>query len=153
MTDAALLEIRKLYANSAESVSALLERQAAEYAQYFTPFAYDYHTVQRQLRDAKQDIFGGAFVDSRLAALWLLRGWDQGYDVPTFGIMVDANWTGKGIAAACMQAAIATARLRGAKRIMSKVHTANPAPLRLNEQMGFVVTSTDGNILTMHKEL
>lgn len=149
--------MRRLSPLDATTLSQLLASQSAEYAKRFTPFAYDFESVYRQLNDAQQDVFAGAFVvagtQRTLAGLWLLRGWDQGYTVPAFGLMVDGAWAGYGIGATCLQAGIVTAKLRGAKQVMSKVHVVNKAAYRLNEAAGFVVTERNGDVLTMHREL
>ena len=43
------------------------------------------------------DRYFGAFIEGRLVGLSMLRGWNEGFDVPSFGIVVDPASHGHGI--------------------------------------------------------
>ena len=83
-----------------------------------------------------QDLYFGAFVDSRLAGFGMLRGWDEGYAVPSFGVAVESAARGRGLGRGLLRFAIRAARGRGAPSMMLKVHVENPAR-HLYEAEGF----------------
>ena len=68
----------------------------------------------------------------------MLRGWDEGYSVPSFGVAVDRAYRGRGIARGLLLYAIEYARKRGASTMMLKVHLDNSIALRLYESEGFI---------------
>jgi ribosomal-protein-alanine N-acetyltransferase len=68
----------------------------------------------------------------------MLRGWDEGYSIPSFGVAVGVPYRGAGIARSLLRYAIASARERGAVTLMLKVHLDNPNARHLYESEGFV---------------
>lgn len=67
----------------------------------------------------------------------LLRGWDEGYDVPSLGIFVASEFRGTGAALALMAYLHCCAKLKGAREIRLKVHQQNRRAWRLYESLGY----------------
>jgi ribosomal protein S18 acetylase RimI-like enzyme len=67
----------------------------------------------------------------------MLRGWDEGYEVPAFGVCVRPGQQGLGIGRLLLENAIGAAKDAGAKRVMLKVHRDNAGARRLYESAGF----------------
>jgi GNAT superfamily N-acetyltransferase len=86
----------------------------------------------------RRDIYYAAFVDDRLVGYGMLRGWDEGYSIPSFGVAVGAAYRGRGIARRMLRYAIDCARERGATTMMLKVHLDNPSARHIYETEGFV---------------
>jgi ribosomal protein S18 acetylase RimI-like enzyme len=74
-------------------------------------------------------------------ALSLLRGWDEGYVVPSFGILVDGEWRGRGIGSALTDFTLGEARTLGASRIRLSVYASHELALHLYLDRGFVEDS------------
>lgn len=72
-----------------------------------------------------------------VVAYGMLRGWDEGYQVPSLGIAVHPAWRGRGLAHAFMLFLHAAARERGAPRIRLKVYPQNCAARQLYEGLGY----------------
>ncbi|MGH9903498.1 MAG: GNAT family N-acetyltransferase [Pyrinomonadaceae bacterium] len=146
---------RPLRTEDGPELSALLLAQAPEYVRYFTPFAFDRETVSRTLARRDQDVFTGFYWRSRLVGFFMLRGWDEGYDVPAYGVLVDEQFGGYGLATVSLRMAKAVCKLSGAPRIMLKVHPANERARRIFERAGFVRVGTDpeGEKLIYHFNL
>jgi len=67
----------------------------------------------------------------------LLRGWSEGFAVPSLGIAVHPAHRGRGIARRLMHHLHDVAARRGAKRVRLKVYRHNTAALRLYESLGY----------------
>jgi FkbM family methyltransferase len=73
----------------------------------------------------------------RAAAYGLLRGWSEGYAVPSLGIAVHPDARGRGVARAVMHHLHAEAARRGAPRVRLKVYPDNAPALRLYQSLGY----------------
>ena len=71
----------------AELARFLEENDRPEIVRTFNPFPMTAATAERIAAAPRRDRYYGAFDDGRLVALSMLRGWDEGYDVPSFGIV------------------------------------------------------------------
>lgn len=67
----------------------------------------------------------------------LLRGWAEGFAVPSLGIAVHPDHRGRGIARRLMHHLHDVAARRGAERVRLKVYRHNTAALRLYESLGY----------------
>ena len=134
------------------SVADLEPRHAAQLGDLFLSLAADpeashfhpYPMTRQQARNITRTaasgryIYFGAFVGGRLAGFAMLRGWDEGYAVPSFGVAVDLGYRSRGIGRILLRHAIRRARDRGAKAMILKVHGGNPGARQLYESEGFV---------------
>ncbi len=78
-----------------------------------------------------------------LAGFYMLRGFDQGYRVPAYGVWIAPEYKNRGLAALTLAHAFTLCKLNGIKRMLLKVHPRNVKALRLYESMGFVRTGND----------
>jgi RimJ/RimL family protein N-acetyltransferase len=83
----------------------------------------------------------------------LLRGWDEGYEVPSLGIAMHPAVRGRGLAAPFMHFLHAAAALRGAPRVRLKVYRTNERARALYERLGYSFTTTDAPELVGFREL
>lgn len=75
-----------------------------------------------------------------VVAYGMLRGWAEGYEVPSLGIAVHPRHRGRGIARQFMQHLHRVAVGRGAERVRLKVYRHNQAAVGLYESLGYVFT-------------
>ncbi len=73
----------------------------------------------------------------------MLRGWDAGYEIPSYGVVIDQNFAGLGIGHLTIEMSKVICKLRGAPRIMLKVHANNHAAKDLYERAGFIQSGID----------
>ena len=147
-------EIRPLGVEDAAAVSALLRRQPPEYARFFYAFGSGEDEIARLLAARERDIYAGIYWRGELAAVFMLRGWDAGYEVPSFGVLVDVKHRGRAFMRISLDVAKLICRLSGAKRLMAKIHPDNVSP-RGARRLGFVQTGVEpetGNVV-YHMEL
>ena len=146
--------IRPLGVEDAESVSGLLRAQPPEYARFFYAFGAGEGEISRILAARERDVYSGIFWRGELAAVFMLRGWDAGYDVPSFGVLVDVRHRGRAFMRISLDVAKLVCRLSGATRLMAKIHPDNVSP-RGARRLGFVQTGVEaesGNVV-YHMEL
>jgi [ribosomal protein S18]-alanine N-acetyltransferase len=71
----------------------------------------------------------------------LLRGWDEGYTVPSLGIAIESRWRGTGCGLALMHFLHAAARAASASRVRLRVHPSNGVAISLYERVGYAFES------------
>lgn len=141
--------IRPLRVEDAAAVSGFLRSQPPEYARFFYAFGSGEEEIARILAARERDVYSGMFWRGELAAFFMLRGWDAGYEVPSFGVLVDMRHRGRAFMRIALDVAKLVCRLSGAKRLMAKIHPDNVSP-RGARRLGFVQTGVEaetGNVV------
>jgi [ribosomal protein S18]-alanine N-acetyltransferase len=104
----------------------------------FTPFPMTAKTAATLLSEPREDRYYGAFTPAgELVALSMLRGWDEGFVVPSFGIAVDARRHGRGVGTRMTAWTVEQARALGAPSVRLTVYADNPGARRIYERLGF----------------
>ena len=138
--------IRRLTPTDAPSLSAMLLEQPQDYIQYFIPFSFEPEDIESKLEQATNDLFMGMFWQGEIAGFFMLRGWDAGYEVPSYGVVIARHFAGKGLGKLSLEASKSICRLSGVTRMMLKVHPDNHAAKHIYEAAGFVQTGVDQKI-------
>ncbi len=149
------IEIKTLAIEQSGELSDLLLSAPPEYSKYFMPFTFDRDTVTTVLSSARADRYFGIFINGKMAGFFMLRGFDQGYAIPAYGVWIAPRFAGKGLAELTLKQAIAVCRISGIDALMLKCHPKNIIARRLYERNGFVAVGKDeknGNII-YHKNL
>lgn len=135
--------LKKLGPESAEELSELMQKENPEYSKYFIPFEFDLHTIQEKIKKLHLDSFWGIFIDETLAGFYMLRGFDEGYKIPSYGVWISKKYAGKGLSKFTLRHAISYCRINNIKEIMLKVHPENVIAKKIYEDFGFVKTGVD----------
>ena len=72
-----------------------------------------------------------------VVAYGMLRGWTEGFSVPSLGIAVDPACRGRGLARRMMRHLHAVAAARGADRVRLTVYRSNPIAGELYRSLGY----------------
>jgi RimJ/RimL family protein N-acetyltransferase len=149
------LEIKRLNINHSKELANLLQSSDKDYSQYFIPFTFDFETISEILSKAKSDQVYGIYVDNKLIGFYMLRGFDEGYSVPSYGVWISEKYSNRGLSTFTLQHAISFCKLNSIKRIMLKVHPDNITAKHIYEKHGFKQTGIDPKIhhLIYHKDL
>ena len=132
------LNISSITAKDASLLHQFLARQPLEYRQHFHPFEDEsIYALASILETNLKDRHRAVLFDGNYVAFYMLRGWQQGYARPSFGLLVDYQYAHHGLGKLCMQAALAECRLLGCTDIMLKVEPANHIALKLYLNAGF----------------
>lgn len=130
--------IRALQRGDGEALARLLEDQAeTAAARVFHPFPLTRDTALRLVAAARADRYWGAWIDGRMVGFAMLRGWDAGFEVPSFGILVDRRFWRRGIGTTLTAEALQTARIAGCGWVRLTVYASNRVALRLFDRAGF----------------
>lgn len=149
------LSIKRLTEMDAHLLSSLLNSAPTEYSRYFDPFSFDYVVLNSILRDSRLDMYYGVFFNNTLVGFYMLRGLDNGFTLPSFGVWISPDFKGKGLATLCLEHAFSVCRLNNISKLMLKVHPENISAKNLYQKKGFVETGVDfenSNIILL-KEL
>lgn len=143
---------RPLASGDASELTTLLISQPPEYMHYFSPFHFDEATLLAILAGSQQDVYMGFFWDGALIAFFMLRGWDEGYEIPAYGVVVDHRYRNRGLGRLTLEMSKTICKLRSVKRLMLKVHPENYSAKHLYESTGFVQVGVDlkSNHLVYH---
>jgi RimJ/RimL family protein N-acetyltransferase len=123
--------------------------QPPDYAHFFYAFDSDKRAIAEVLAKRRRDIYTGIYWEGELIGFFMLRGWDAGYDVPSFGVLINEQHRGRGFMQLTLDMAKLICRLRGAKRLMAKIHPDNVSA-RGARRLGFVQIGTEtetGNLI------
>ena len=103
----------------------------------FKPHPFTDNGVRERVGYAGKDFYCLLVDGSEVVGYGMLRGWDEGYDVPSLGIAVLPRLQGKGRGKSIMQHLHDEARKRGAKKIRLRVRQDNQQAVNLYEQLGY----------------
>lgn len=132
------LQFQRLHPALVDGLFDLLAAvEAGGEADRFRPHAFDRAHLAALAGGKGRDLYYVALLDDRVAAYGLLRGWDEGYEVPSLGIAVHPDCRGTGLGAAMMQFLHAAARLRGSRKVRLRVVDGNAVAVRLYERTGY----------------
>ena len=134
------LEIRRLDPRWAD---ALVEFFAAITPDYhlFHPHPLTREEAERLVRYDGGDLYYIAVDDGIVLAYGLLRGWDEGFEVPSLGIALRREVRGTGLAGCLMEFLHAAALRHGATSVRLTVEPDNVIARRLYERLGYVFTA------------
>ena len=144
------LMFRPLRAEDASALSKWLRAQPPTYARFFRPFGYDEGSIAKTLASQGPDVFMGLFWREEIVGFFMLRGWNEGYEVPAFGILIDEQYRGYGLEMAALDTAKVICRLRNVSRLMIKMHPDNISAKGVARKTGFVQTGVEaasGNLI------
>ena len=131
----------------AEPIAALLRASTPAHARHFRPFAYEASPiadlVSRNQRDAWFIFEVASDVEKEIAGFSMLRGLDEGFAEPMFGVFVAEKFAGHGLGRLTLAHAEAHCHLNGIRGILLKVNPENTRALRLYESAGFVFLRYD----------
>lgn len=112
-------------------------REAGDEAE-FHPHPFTAEEAARRCQYTGRDLYYILVDQSQVLAYGMLRGWDEGYEIPSLGIAVHPRQRGKGLGRLLMEFLHAAARHRGARTIRLKVYPRNARAVRLYESLGYV---------------
>jgi ribosomal-protein-alanine N-acetyltransferase len=111
---------------------------------WFHPHSFTAQDAERICAYQGDDMFFAACMGPRIVGYGLLRGWDEGFVVPSLGIIVRRGARGQGIGSDFMHFLHSEARSRGAKRIRLKVYKANRIAIAMYRALGYRFEAGEG---------
>jgi ribosomal protein S18 acetylase RimI-like enzyme len=119
-------------------LSELFERnRTSMVSNTFDPFPLDSEQARRIALEPRVDAYFVVHDDVELIAMSMLRGFDEGFTVPSFGIFVDHDHQGQGVGRQLTAWTVREARHSGYPAVRLSVYASNPAAVHLYQSLGF----------------
>jgi ribosomal protein S18 acetylase RimI-like enzyme len=142
------LEIVPLRPDLIESLGELFEEITSKgQYKFFHPHPFTRAEAERLCRYTGKDLYCVLSYSDRILGYGMLRGWDQGYTIPSLGIFIRDEAQCMGLGKLMMLYLHAAARFKGADSIRLKVYEHNDRAKRLYEQLGYVFNQREGEQL------
>ena len=151
-----VLELTRLRMPQVDALARMLAAidRAGESRQFHPhPFARDH--LETLCDDRLRDLYYVLATSDAVIGYGLLRGWDEGYTVPSLGLAVHPEHRRAGHGVVLMHFLHSAARVRGASRVRLRVHAGNDTAIALYRAQGYQfepATDSDG-LLVAYKSL
>jgi ribosomal-protein-alanine N-acetyltransferase len=133
------LEICRLGPGLEDPAYALLTQVAADPAgAFFTPHPFTRECLVALAAAPGRDLYYVLMAEGAALAYGLLRGWNEGYAVPSLGLAVAPSARGRGLGRLMMEFLHSAARQRGATRVRLRVRPDNATALALYRRCGYL---------------
>jgi ribosomal-protein-alanine N-acetyltransferase len=138
----ARLEIRTFATEHIQALRAFLQAlEISGEAAWFHPHPFTLTHLNRMAKNRSLDVYLIALWDRQVVAYGMLRGWDEGFEVPSLGLAVHPDFRKQGLGRMMMLVLHAAARLRKAPRIRLKVYKSNTGARKLYRSLGYRFSS------------
>lgn len=136
--------LRQVWGRDCEDLGRFLEENSRpEVTRHFHPFPLSRQTACLIACTEHLDKYYIAIKSERIVGLCMLRGWDEGYEIPSFGILVDHRCKGLALGRQMTEFAIAKARELGCPSIRLSVYSSNAYAIGLYQSLGFKEISNE----------
>lgn len=140
--------VRRLVASDSQELTRFfIANDRPDTRQHFHPFPLDGETARRLTTSPGRDLYFGIFLGRRLAGFFMLRGWNEGYDIPSFGVLVGEAERGTGLGRLAVREAVAAARRAGAPAVRLSVGDENMRAFGLYLSEGFSVSDSRESVV------
>lgn len=110
-------------------------------SRYFHPHPFTSEEATKRATYKGNDLYYVILCGIEVVGYGMLRGWDEGYTIPSMGIAIRADYRGDELGGLLMSFLHHAARQKGAGQVRVKVYPENVASKRMVEKMGYQFTS------------
>lgn len=114
---------------------------------YFHPHPFTDEEAKRLAQYLGKDLHYVLVEDDEVLGYGMLRGWDEGYEVPSLGIVIHPAVRGMGLGKLFMHFLHAAARRRGASKVRLKVYPDNTNAVALYKGLGYTFQAEEAGQL------
>lgn len=107
-------------------------------ASFFCPHPTDEETISQLVRYNGRDLYYLLVEEDNILGYGLLRGWDEGYQIPSLGIAIHPSARGSGLAKVLMHFLHALVFRKGARKVRLRVLKNNEKAISLYRNIGYV---------------
>ena len=115
--------------------------------QYFHPHPFTDEEAKRLAQYSGKDLYYILVEGDKVLGYGMLRGWDEGYEVPGLGIVTHPSVRGMGLGKLFMRFLHAAARRRGASKVRLKVYPDNTTAIKLYKGLGYTFQAEEAGQL------
>lgn len=121
--------------------------------EYFHPHPFTYEKARKIGTYEGNDLYFLQIKKNEIAGYAMLRGWDEGYEIPSLGIAILPDFRRRGLGKDFMLFLHDQARARGAKKIRLTTYQENISALNLYLSLGYEFLDREGDQLVGFLEL
>jgi ribosomal protein S18 acetylase RimI-like enzyme len=138
------VEIRQLSSADAVLLGELFEMlRARGIDDVFHPHPLTEEAARARAGYRGKDLYFLLCRENHALGYGMLRGWDEGYDTPSLGIVIHPDVQGQGLGRLLMEFLHVAARRRGARKIRLRVHSKNHRAISLYQSLGYELNPDD----------
>jgi ribosomal protein S18 acetylase RimI-like enzyme len=148
------LSFVQITAADADVLAALFSRIRSDPASRgFHPHPFTDEEAKARAAYRGRDCYVLMFCNMDVIGYGLLRGWDEGYEIPSLGIYVVDEHRGSNAAKSLMEHLLHVAKVRGASRVRLRVHPDNARALAFYRKLGwrFLPDMEAGQLVALHE--
>ncbi len=110
---------------------------AADERTYFDPHPFTPEQAHTIAHDEGRDFYSLALYEGHAVGYGFLRGWDEGFDIPSLGLSIHPDYRAAGLGLLLMRYLQSVATLRGCETMRLRVHKDNQRATALYEKLGY----------------
>jgi ribosomal protein S18 acetylase RimI-like enzyme len=109
--------------------------------EYFHPHPLTHDEAKKRAQYTGEDLYYVIMENEKVIGYAMLRGWDEGYEIPSLGIAMHPSVRGLGLGELLIRFLHAAARRRGCDKIRIRVYTQNAHAVELYKKLGYCFES------------
>lgn len=150
----ALPEFQVVGPEHAHALARFFERlREQDVEKFFHPHPLTADEAQKRAAYRGLDFYCVLVLDDVVVGYGMLRGWDEGYEIPSIGVVVDPSVQGRGYGRSLMKFLRATARKRGVNRLRATVNPDNVKMVAYCRSQGYVFQGLENGRLVGFRPL
>lgn len=150
----ALPEFQVVGPEHAQALTCFFERlRVQDVEKFFHPHPLTAEEAQKRAAYRGLDYYCVIVQDAAIVGYGMLRGWDEGYEIPSIGVVVDPSVQGRGYGRSLMNFLRATARQRGVNRLRATVNPDNIKMVAHCRSQGYVFQGLENGKLVGFRPL
>lgn len=103
----------------------------------FTPFPLSFETAHWMTTTPHKDKFYLGLLENQPVGFSMLRGWEEGFSIPSFGMFIDYRKHGLGFGKEMLDLTLEVSRHLGCGKVRLTVFASNPAAFKIYRSRGF----------------
>lgn len=149
------IEIIRLRAEHAGRLADFFKTiDTSEYRKDFAPHPFNEEYAKFVCNYDGSDLYFSVLHDGKeIIGYGILRGWDEGYEVPSIGLCILKKYQGSGLGRLLLNFLEIVSRLRGCSTVMLKVKKDNPVAKKLYESQGYDLKEHNEDFLIGYKKI
>jgi len=114
---------------------------------FFHPHPLTASEAKKKIKYSGQDLYFLQISNGTLCGYGFLRGWDEGYEIPSLGLAIHPKFRGRGLGEKFIFFLHEQARNHGAKKVRLTVAADNKAAIYLYSKLGYRFCQKDETAL------
>ncbi len=150
-----IIEIVTLRPVHQKSLTGFFEKiNLPEYTKDFLPHPFNAENAKRICEYQGKDMYYSILLDGEdIIGYCMLRGWDEGYEIPSVGLCVLKEYQRKGLGRLLLNFLEVVSKSEGASEVMLKVKKDNEIAKRLYKSQKYVFKEYNEEFLIGYKGL